>query len=104
MSIVDQIMDILTGTIFGHFYFEVGLILRESLLDNSILTNSEAWYGLKDTEVEQLEQSDESFLRKFLEVGKCCPKEILYLETVSLPLKFIIMTIRLEDVFSLPSQ
>ena len=95
IGIVDQIMDILTGTIFGPFYFEVGLILRESLLVNSILTNSEAWYGLKDTEVEQLEQSDESFLRKFLEVGKCCPKEMLYLETGSLPLRFIIMTRRL---------
>ena len=29
------------------FHFEVALILRSSLLLNGILTNSEAWYGLK---------------------------------------------------------
>jgi hypothetical protein len=95
IGIVDQIMDMLTGTVFGPFYFEVGLILRDSLLVNSILTNSEAWYGLKNAEVEQLEQVDESFLRKFLEVGKCCPKEMLYLETGSIPLRFTIISRRL---------
>ena len=49
------------------------------MLVNGILTNSEAWYGLSDSKIELLEQVDEQFLRIFLEVGKGCPKEMLYL-------------------------
>ena len=94
MGNVDQIMDILNGTVFGPFYFEV-VLLRKTLLVNSILTNSEAWYGLKNVEIEKLEQVDEGFLRRFLEAGKCCPKEILYLETGTFPLRFTIITRRL---------
>ena len=59
------------------------------------MTNSESWYGLKNEEIEQLEQVDEMFLRKLLEVGRGCPKEMLYLETGSLPIRFIIMSRRL---------
>ena len=36
IGIVSQIMGILEGTIYGPYYFEVGLILRSSLLVNSI--------------------------------------------------------------------
>ena len=35
-------------------------------------------------------------LRKLLEVGKCCPREMLYLETGSRPIRFIIMSRRLK--------
>ena len=89
-SIVDQIMSILESTVFGPFQFEVALILRASLLLNGILTNSEAWYGLKTADLENLEQIDEQLLRRILEVGSGCPKEMLYLETGSIPIRFII--------------
>ena len=87
-GIVSQIMTKLGGIIFGPYYFEVGLILRGSHLVNGILTNSEAWYGLTISEMEHLEQVDEQFLRSFLEAGKSCPREMLYLETGSIPLRF----------------
>ena len=54
--------------------FEVALVWRESLFLSSILINSEAWIGLTMDEIEQLEQTDESLLRKILEVGQGCPK------------------------------
>ena len=60
------------------------------MLVNGILTNAEAWYGLTDSEIELLEQVDEQFLRIFLEVGKGCPREMLYLETGAIPLRFTI--------------
>jgi hypothetical protein len=94
-SIVDQIMSILESTVFGPFQFEVALILRASLLLNGILTNSEAWYGLKTADLENLEQIDEQLLRRILEVGSGCPKEMLYLETGSIPIRFIITYRRL---------
>ena len=76
---------------FGPFHFEVALILRSSLLLNGILTNSEAWYDLKISDLEQLEQIDEQLLRKILEVVAGCPKEMLYLESGSIPIRFIVI-------------
>ena len=58
---------------------------------NGIITNSEAWYGLKVSDMEKLEQVDETLLRKLLEVGGGCPKEMLYLELGILPIRFIVM-------------
>ena len=95
VGIVKQIMEILDGTCYGPFIFEVGQILRNSLLVNGILTNSESWYGIKDEEIDHLEQVDEMLLWKFLEVGAGCPKEMLYLETGSWPLRYVIMSRRL---------
>ena len=95
VGIVEQIFKILGGSVFGPYYFEVGLILRQALFINSVLTNSESWYGLKETEIEQLEQVDEMLLRKLFEVGQGCPKEMLFLETGSWPLRYTIMFRRL---------
>ena len=46
-GIVDQIMGKLRGTLYGPYYFEVGLILRESMLINGILRlwDRTAWAG-----------------------------------------------------------
>ena len=95
IGIVNQIMSKLEGTVYGPFYFEVGLNLRGSNLLNGILTNSEKWYVLRTCKVEQLEMVDELFLRRFLEAGKCTPKEMLYLETGTIPLRFLIIIRRL---------
>ena len=91
MGAANKIMDYLDGTIFGPYYFEVALFLRSSIFLNCILTNSEAWYGLSQNEIEQLEQVDEILLRRIMEVGQSCPKEMLYLETGCTPIRYIIM-------------
>ena len=95
IGIISQLMNKLEGTVYGPYHFEVSLILRQSHLLSSILTNSEAWYGLKTSDIEQLEQVDESYLRRVLEVGISCPKEMLYLETGSTPIRFILVFRRL---------
>ena len=78
-GIINQIMEKLGSIVYGPYYFEVAMIFRSSHLINGILTNSEAWYGLTKANKEQLEQVDEMLLRRVLEVGSCCPKEMLYL-------------------------
>ena len=45
-GIVEKIMTMLEGIPFGKFYFEIAIILRNSLLISSLLCNSEAWYKL----------------------------------------------------------
>ena len=67
-------MCILEEIFFGKYYFEVAVVLRNSLLLSSILVNSEAWYNLKKEEIEKLEQVDEMLLRKVLECPVTTPK------------------------------
>jgi hypothetical protein len=40
---VNQTMNMMKDICFGPFTFEVALVMRDSFLINSILTNSEAW-------------------------------------------------------------
>ena len=95
IGIIKQIMNMLESTCYGPHVLAVALLFRKAFLINGILTNSETWYGLKDEDIELLEQVDEMYLRKILEAGRSCPKEMLYLETGSWPIRFIIMSRRL---------
>ena len=82
---VHRIMAMLNGIPFGKHYFQVGIILRNSLLVSSMLFNTEAWYNLTISEVELLETIDLLFLRQLLEAPKGTPKEMLYLELGIIP-------------------
>ena len=95
-GIVSQIMCILEEIFFGKYYFEVAVVLRNSLLLSSVLVNSEAWYNLKKEEIEKLEQVDEMLLRKVLECPGTTPKEMVYLELNCVPIRFIIKSRRLN--------
>ena len=55
-GVVSRIMTLLEGIPFGKFYFEVAVLLRNSLLVSSMLTNSEAWYNVTKAELDYLEQ------------------------------------------------
>ena len=54
MGLVTNIMHLLQTVSFGSQYFEIATTLRESLLINGMLTNSEIWYGIKKKEIEEL--------------------------------------------------
>ena len=95
MGIIDQISSMLTEICFGPYQLEVALHFRNSLLLNGFLTNSEAWYGVTSQEITYLEQVDELYLRKILEVPSSSPKCMLYLEFGILPIRFVIKSRRL---------
>lgn len=95
IGIKNQIKNILEDMCLGPYYFEVSLILRNSLFLNGILTNIEASYGLSESEIGQLEKSDESLLRTILECPTSVPREMLYLELGVTPVRFIISSRRL---------
>ena len=65
---VKQILSILEDITFGHHKYRIAVLLRNSLLINSILYNSEVWYSLTISDIEQLEQVDEMVLRGALSV------------------------------------
>ena len=81
IGIISQIINILETVSFGKYYFQIAMTLRESMFLNGILTNSDVWYNLKKSEIEELEEIDRMLLRKILNTLISCPKEALYLES-----------------------
>ena len=77
---ITEIMNMLDRVTLGSHYFKIAIMLRESLFLNSILTNAEAWYGLSNKQVDQLEFVDSILLRNFLDTPVSSPVEALYLE------------------------
>ena len=94
-GIIKQVSSILEEVCFGKYFFTVAKILRDSLFINSILLNSEAWYSLSKSNIEDLEKLDNILLRKFLEAGSSVPTVMLHLELGTLPIRFILITRRL---------
>ena len=95
IGVVNQILTILEEICFGKYYFQVAMVLRNSLLISSLLTNSEAWYNLSSKDVTELERVDEDLLRKVLECPISTPREMLYLELGVSPIRNIIRSRRL---------
>ena len=89
-------MDVLKSVSFGVHYFEIAATLREAMLVNGLLTNSEVWYGLTESEVTRLEEVDRLLLRQVLQVASSCPIEALYLELGCVPLGIVIKSRRIK--------
>ena len=94
-GIINQIASMLDEICFGPHYFEVAMTLRSSLFISSILLNSEIWYGLKKTEVQELEYVDQALLRRILEAPACTPTPMLYLELGCIPIRYLIKSRRM---------
>ena len=95
-GILAQIKNILETVSFGSHYFKIALLLRESLLLNGILTNCEAWYGIKKSEIAELEKLDMTFFRTLFQVPKTVPTASLFLETGCLRISTMIKVRRLN--------
>ena len=60
-----------------------------------MLCSSEALYGITNSHIEKLEQVDRLFFRRLFQVPNCTAIEAFYLETSSLPIRYILMGRRL---------
>ena len=89
-GIIAKIKDMLVSLSLGKHYFRIALLLRESMLINGIITSAESWYGLRKSEIDQLEDLDHQFLRHIFEVPRSVPICALFLETGSISLETII--------------
>ena len=103
-GIAKRILDILEGIPFEKLYFQIAIILRNSLLVSSVLCNSEAWFNITKSELDLIETVDLMFLRSLLGAPKSVAKEILYLESGVLPLREIIRQRRLNFLHYILSQ
>ena len=91
LGVINQIMGILESTFSGKYYFEIALVLRESLFLSSILLNSEAWVNYSEKDVRILEQCDEILLTKILDCDSKSSNALKYLELGVVPIRFQIM-------------
>ena len=84
-GIISEIMNILHQLSYGHHYFEIALLLRNSLFLSSILNNVEVMYNLNKSDIEEFDKLDLILLRKILDAPISTPKEAFYLELGILP-------------------
>ena len=83
MSIIEEIP-------FWKYKIDVAMKLREAMLINGMLYNSESWHGVTSKHMKRLEAVDEALLRNILKAHSKTPLEFLYLETGSLQLRWIV--------------
>ena len=95
IGVISRIITILEGIPFGQFYYQVGIILRNSLLVSMLICNSESWYNVTNSDLELIESVDVKFLRSLLKAPKSTPKEMLYLELGCVPIRELIIKRRI---------
>ena len=66
-GILSEINAILDDIPLGKYRVEIGLKLRQAMLVNGILFNSEAWQGIDKDDIKHLEKIDELLLRSLME-------------------------------------
>ena len=59
-GVVNQIMSILQEIYLGKYHFETAIVLRNSLLISSMLSNSEEWYNMTNVELNMLDKIEGS--------------------------------------------
>ena len=96
MGQVNTIMHLLQTVSFGANYFQIALTLRETHLVSGTLSSSESWYGLKQREIEALEEVDKILLRKILNAPTSSCIESLYLELGIIPIRILIKARRIN--------
>ena len=101
IGIINNIFNLLENIVFGNHYFEIALLLRESMLINGILTNAEIWYNLSKSEIEKFESLDRLFFRRLLSVAETTPKEAFYLEMGVIPINILLKSRRVKYLHSI---
>ena len=71
-------------------------MLREAMFLNGVLYSSEAWHGITESQIAQIETVDHQLLRTILSAHSKTPTEMLYLETGALPVKSVMTSRRLN--------
>ena len=86
---VKDITNMLDNMCLGPFMYKKAIILRDSMLVGTLLSCSEAWYNLSETDLWHLEQVDKSLWCNLLEVARTVPYDLVCLELGVEPLRFI---------------
>ena len=95
ISAGNAIIEILNETVFGNYDFEVFVVLRNSLLLSTLISNGESWNNIMTKHIQDLEQTDERIMCKKFELHPKTSRTFLYLETGTMPVRYLLMRRRL---------
>ena len=88
-GIVSQVLAITKEAPLGKWKVKSGLLMRNAWLVNSLLYNSEAWHGIVKDDIEIFSRVDESLLGGLVSAHLKVAKEAIYLETGTVPIRYI---------------
>jgi hypothetical protein len=95
-GIAGDILSILDELPLGTYRIEAGLQMRNGMLIGGMLTNADVWVCLKEKHYLKFEQVDEFLLRGILQAHSKTAKEVLHLDTGTVPLRYVIKNRRLN--------
>ena len=95
MGQMNTVMNMLKTVSFGSRYFEIAVTLREAHLINGMLTSTDIQYGLKNKEIDELEEVDKLLIRSILNAPISSCIESLYLELGLTPIRIILKSRRI---------
>ena len=101
IGLISQIFNLLESASFGPHYFEIAMLLRESILVNGVTTNAEVWHNINESEIEEFNNLDKLFFHRLLGVLKSTPIESFYLELGAIPMAIIIKSRRVKYLHSI---
>ena len=90
-----KIQCLLTSLSLGMFHFEIAFVLRESMLLNSILLNTETHYFLSKKQIESLESCDAKMMQNTFGSIRTTVREAYYLEGGKIQIRHILSKRRL---------
>ena len=89
-GISTEILSIANSVPLGQWRVRSGLMLRQAMLVNGTLHNSECWQGTEvDKEVSRLNKPDQALLRGLVSGHSKVPLEFLFLETACVPVSLV---------------
>ena len=95
IGIANGIISILKEVSFGVYYFEMGMLFRNSMLLSGILFNTESMCSISENHLNMLEDADKYLLRQLFNTNIGTPIESFYIELSILPVKYLVKGRRL---------
>ena len=99
IGVISTIMYILTELCLGPFYFEIAVLLRETMFLSVMLLNAETWLNMTKQNIEDLEAIDRVLLKKIFQTASSTSTSLLYLESGCYPVRFSIIGKRLMYLY-----
>ena len=90
IGIANGIISILKEVSFGVYYFEMGMLFRNSMLLSGILFNTESMCSISENHLNMLEDADKYLLRQLFNTNIGTPIESFYIELSILPVKYLV--------------
>ena len=96
-----QFTSLISSIALGNYYFDIGMIFRDSMYLNSMLVNSETWYYINQKNMETLLSADAKFFQILFKSHSKTSRDSYFIETGKLKINHIIAKRRLMFLFNI---